>query len=558
MEHDHPGSALSPPLPGPSPPTSLSLVSTYGCWLPPKSSPYTIEYTVFKPVPGYPPVDEGAFAAMQRADCPPDAFAHAVREAVGAIGAHPPQRISRGSLGSYFVHGASGAVLGVFKPKDEEPYGPLSPKWTKWLHRTFFPCFFGRLCLIPNLGYVSEAAASVLDRQLASYLVPQTQVVALLSDAFYYPWWRRQPRQQRQLRLRQEPASAEPLASPFGAPASAEPLASPFGAPPPASPPPPPSPPPKIGSFQLYLRGYTDAQHFFHTHPLPPTRSLPPRFELTVPPGTSAEWLDSQFRWSVQTLALFRHELEKLVILDYIMRNTDRGLDNWMIKMHWEVQSAHREAVTVAPRLCIGAIDSGLAFPWKHPDEWRLFPFGWLFLPMSIIGHPFLAETRRHYLPLLTLRWWWQHTVVRLRQVFETDGDFNERMWLKQLAVIKGQAYNVVEVLRGGLGPLELTRRPQLLVWDEVVMVPQLSPEACGDEACGDEAPPPMGADATACALETTPLLGGGGAASLMMSGFDYVSGGSGSAGAAAGPPLSRVVVERLQVSHSKPTFTWC
>ena len=30
-----------------------------------------------------------------------------------------------------------------------------------------------------------------------------------------------------------------------------------------------------------------------------------------------------------------QEELEKLVILDYLMRNTDRGLDNWMIKLEW-------------------------------------------------------------------------------------------------------------------------------------------------------------------------------------------------------------------------------
>ena len=30
--------------------------------------------------------------------------------------------------------------------------------------------------------------------------------------------------------------------------------------------------------------------------------------------------------------------LKSLVILDYIMRNTDRGLDNWMIKVDWEKQ----------------------------------------------------------------------------------------------------------------------------------------------------------------------------------------------------------------------------
>ena len=37
----------------------------------------------------------------------------------------------------------------------------------------------------------------------------------------------------------------------------------------------------------------------------------------------------------------------------------------------------------------IGAIDSGLAFPWKHPDEWRSFPLVGYFLPLSIIGQPF-------------------------------------------------------------------------------------------------------------------------------------------------------------------------
>jgi len=30
--------------------------------------------------------------------------------------------------------------------------------------------------------------------------------------------------------------------------------------------------------------------------------------------------------------------------------------------------------VTPAPHIHIGAIDNSLAFPWKHPDEWRSFP----------------------------------------------------------------------------------------------------------------------------------------------------------------------------------------
>ena len=43
-----------------------------------------------------------------------------------------------------------GKTIGVFKPKDEEPYGRLNPKWTKYLHRMCCPCCFGRSCLIPN------------------------------------------------------------------------------------------------------------------------------------------------------------------------------------------------------------------------------------------------------------------------------------------------------------------------------------------------------------------------------------------------------------------------
>src|SRR6202043_3942499 len=45
-----------------------------------------------------------------------------------------------------------------------------------------------------------------------------------------------------------------------------------------------------------------------------------------------------RFFWTDALQRSFREELEKLVILDYIMRNTDRGLDNWMIKVDWASQ----------------------------------------------------------------------------------------------------------------------------------------------------------------------------------------------------------------------------
>lgn len=67
-------------------------------------------------------------------------------------------------------------IIGVFKPKSEEPYGHLNPKWTKYFHKVCCPCCFGRGCLIPNQGYLSEAAASLVDQKLGLGIVPKTKV----------------------------------------------------------------------------------------------------------------------------------------------------------------------------------------------------------------------------------------------------------------------------------------------------------------------------------------------------------------------------------------------
>lgn len=66
--------------------------------------------------------------------------------------------------------------IGVFKPKDEEPYGHLNPKWTKWIHKLCCPCCFGRSCIVPNQGYLSEAGASIVDEKLGLDIVPKTKV----------------------------------------------------------------------------------------------------------------------------------------------------------------------------------------------------------------------------------------------------------------------------------------------------------------------------------------------------------------------------------------------
>jgi hypothetical protein len=421
-----------------------------------------------------------------------DDIVESVRTAI-ELGLHPTL-IAQGSSGSYFVRNTSGKVLGVFKPKDEEPYASKNPKWTKWIHRNLFPFFFGRACLIPNLSYVSEAAAYVLDCQLRTNIVPYTEVVSLSSKSFFYDFWDRRAFYRKK----------KPL-------------------------------PEKQGSFQVFLKGYKGATEFFKEHPWPDSqnnafRDAPRRKRKTLwtedcrpksrQDGDSdeEEGLNSQDQtrarhefWSDALQESFREELEKLVVLDYIMRNTDRGTDNWMIRIDTEKQTAEivarppkserqqnghpdpshaaeynrrRDNMTASPSQGedgavprLGAIDNSLSWPWKHPDAWRSYPFGWLFLPVSLIGRPFTEKTRRHFLPLLTSKEWWTDTQVKLRNCFEQDADFKERMFARQIAVMKGQAWNVVETLKTpDHGPLELTRRNRVCVWDDLVDIPVAVP----------------------------------------------------------------------------------
>lgn len=331
-----------------------------------------------------------------------DDIVESVRVAI-EMGMHP-KMISQGSSGSYFARNADGKVVGVFKPKDEEPYASRNPKWTKWIHRNLFPCFFGRACLIPNLSYVSEAAAYVLDTRLRTHLVPYTDIVYLSSKSFFYDYWDR----------RSFYRGKKPL-------------------------------PAKVGSFQAFLKGFKDANIFLRENPWPDqTNSGPrpedaPRFRKkawtdlcklpggqsdedesnghVLSPSLQADSSSQEFQWTEPLKESFREELEKLVILDYIMRNTDRGLDNWMIKVDWksekvsiladpprsnggptesdelgprpvpinrstssehdpyrrhEAMSAASRSATPenqeAPSISIGAIDNSLSWPWKHPD----------------------------------------------------------------------------------------------------------------------------------------------------------------------------------------------
>lgn len=381
-----------------------------------KEEELEIHHTVFQAPEGVRPVTAASLEAE-----PPEAgrmtpaefeeIVESVRTAI-ELGMHP-KMISQGSSGSYFARNSQGKVVGVFKPKDEEPYASRNPKWTKWLHRNLFPCFFGRACLIPNLSYVSEAAAYVLDMRLKTDLVPYTDIVYLSSKSFYYDFWDR----------RKAWRGRKPL-------------------------------PAKVGSFQVFLKGFKDANIFLREHPWPdqtnsgfrgqdaPRRKKRPWNEACRPSGIDSDDEDAgqdsrivspsplsdggqKFYWTENIKQSFREELEKLVILDYIMRNTDRGLDNWMVKVDWNTEEVtivsepprmngvnhmdddedqmpparpvsvnserlgsdrrpyrRHEGMVASSRtgtpsnapetlnasISVGAIDNSLSWPWKHPD----------------------------------------------------------------------------------------------------------------------------------------------------------------------------------------------
>eukprot|EP01061_Rhynchopus_euleeides_P009338 TRINITY_DN18498_c0_g1_i1.p1 TRINITY_DN18498_c0_g1~~TRINITY_DN18498_c0_g1_i1.p1 ORF type:complete len:444 (+),score=122.14 TRINITY_DN18498_c0_g1_i1:166-1497(+) len=311
------------------------------------------------------------FEATSRFESVVDSVRAAIEE-----GNKLPELVVAGSSGSYWVFDRTGKRVGIFKPKSEEPYGPANPKWGKWLHRVMCPCCFGRSCLLPNTGYLSEAAAFAMDVLLDLRVVPPTSIVHLAAKTFNYNAIER--------RLSRLPI--------------------------------------KMGSLQLLVECNGDGR--------------------TVNPDSMKD---------DQRTALL-DEFQRLVCLDYMTRNTDRGLDNWLT-----------HTSNTGSQVKVHAIDNGLAFPYKHPDNWRTYPPSWSSHPLG--KQAFTAAIRELVLEKLNAPSWMSKAEKKMRDIMFRDEIMTESLFQGQMAVIRGQRQNLIECLtKDGSTPEQLFNKHPLYI----------------------------------------------------------------------------------------------
>jgi len=107
-------------------------------------------------------------------------------------------------------------------------------------------------------------------------------------------------------------------------------------------------------------------------------------------------------------------------------------------------------------RIFIAAIDNGLAFPFKHPDDWRGYPFHWAGYSFAKI--PFNEQLRQDLVPKLTDMTSVESLVENLRALFALDRDFNIQKFEHQMGVMRGQILNLVQALKEGKSPADLVQ----------------------------------------------------------------------------------------------------
>lgn len=136
------------------------------------------------------------------------------------------------------------------------------------------------------------------------------------------------------------------------------------------------------------------------------------------------------------------------------------------------------------PSLEIAAIDNGLAFPFKHPDSWRAYPYHWAWLPQAKV--PFSQEIVDQVLPLLSDQNFVEEMSMELYELFrvscdapdsmvcgilihsicpvQQDKGFDRSLFERQMSVMRGQILNLTQALKDNKSPVQLVQMPAVIV----------------------------------------------------------------------------------------------
>lgn len=130
------------------------------------------------------------------------------------------------------------------------------------------------------------------------------------------------------------------------------------------------------------------------------------------------------------------------------MGSLDHGNDEWNV-VH-------------LPEIKVAAIDNGLAFPFKHPDSWRAYPYHWSWLNQAKI--PFSQEIKDLVLPPLSDMNFVEDLCNDLLELFKQDKGFDRSLFEKQMGVMRGQILNLTQALKDGKSPVQLVQMPAVIV----------------------------------------------------------------------------------------------
>ncbi len=77
-----------------------------------------------------------------------------------------------------------------------------------------------------------------------------------------------------------------------------------------------------------------------------------------------------------------------------------QSVPRWVHKLRPPFLILQTWTVVEQPAVEVAAIDNGLAFPFKHPDSWRTYPYHWAWLPYAKV--PFSKRIKDLVLPKLS------------------------------------------------------------------------------------------------------------------------------------------------------------